>query len=176
MKKLIALFMAVALTLSTVTIYADEVDDRIKEIEAQIAELEAELKELKASKQSDDVLNVEYNGFELEYLSHGFEKGQYTGEVFAVYFNFTNNSDETQAACYEFDIKLFQNGVELKDNYMLLNQEQDNFYNEVRPGSSATICVTGETKDKSTPIEVEVREYLSFFGDDVLGTQMLYLQ
>ena len=102
-------------------------------------------------------------------------------EVFAVFYNFTNNSEETVSATVALYVKAFQDGVQLDNGYLAesdLPEDKastyDADYKEVRPGTTIQCCE--EFKLTSTSdVEVEVTEFMSF-DNAFLASQVYSVQ
>jgi hypothetical protein len=89
-----------------------------------------------------------------------------------LYFTFTNNSSKNQTFLTSFDVKAYQNGVELDDTYWADTDEKKNDSREIQPGTTVTICDPKYLNDLS-PVEVVVTP---IFSDEKLLDTTVTLQ
>ena len=86
--------------------------------------------------------------------------------VVIVKYIFTNVNDDNPAAFYTaFEDAVYQNGVGLNEAYVLKDSAKysaDNQTKEIKKGASLEVEVAYELNDKTTDIEVEVKELFSF--------------
>lgn len=99
-------------------------------------------------------------------------------EVFTVFYNFTNNSEETTSAMVALYIKAFQDGIQLETSYLSegdLPEDKagtyDNDWKDIRPGTTLE-CYAAFELDSASDVEVEVTEFASF--DDEILTSKVY--
>lgn len=109
----------------------------------------------------DGIIDIEYSGCTLKYLRHEFKKNYADEDCLVIYYQFTNNSDETKSYYFTFSDQAFQNGVELDKPYYSLEDEKDNRSKDIKPGASVEVYSLFEPDDKSN-VELEVDEYISF--------------
>lgn len=86
------------------------------------------------------------------------------GQIIAILYDFTNNSDETKGADLSVYAQAFQDGVELEHSYMANlpdGWESDNVNKEVRPGTTIE-CVECFILTSESDVEVEITEAFSF--------------
>lgn len=95
-------------------------------------------------------------------------------DVVIVKYLFTNNEDEDAASFFfAFDETVYQNGVGLNEAYFLddsANYSADNQTKEIKKGASIEVEVAYELDDKTTDIEVEVKESFSFSDETIKKT------
>ena len=78
-----------------------------------------------------------------------------------IYFDFTNNSEETTSFLMAFDFRVMQDGIELDTTFTLDDiPEEDNYTEDVAPGDTITVARCFETRTDS-PITVEFYDWLS---------------
>ena len=86
--------------------------------------------------------------------------------VVIVKYIFTNVADDNAASfMFAFDDEVYQNGVGLNEAYFLKDSAKyssDNQTKEIKKGASLEVEVAYELNDKTTDIEVEVKELFSF--------------
>ena len=79
--------------------------------------------------------------------------------VIRVYFEYTNNGNETESFEGDFSIRAFQDGVSLDTGWADEDvPEEDNLYEEVEPGESITAAEVWELRSDS-PVEIEVYDW-----------------
>lgn len=106
----------------------------------------------------------------------------YNGEeVFAVFYNFTNNSEDTISATSALFVKAFQDGVELDTGYLadadLPEDKAGTYgadYKDVRPGTTIE-CYEEFVLTSTSDVEVEVTEFMSF-DDTILASKVYSVQ
>ena len=95
-------------------------------------------------------------------------------DVVIVKYLFKNHNDDDSAAFYiAFDDTVYQNGVGLKEAYVLddsANYNSDNQMKEIKKGASIEVEVAYQLNDTTTDIEVEVKELISFNNKTVKKT------
>ena len=122
----------------------------------------------------DGIINIESNGCTLKYLRHEMVENAFGDECLAVFYEFTNNSEETTSCIYTFSDKAFQNGIELETSYVYIEDVEDNGSKEIRPGISVEVYTLFEPQDNSV-VELEVSEWISL-SDTPLDTMQLALE
>lgn len=120
--------------------------------------------------QETNPTSFEYNGFSIGFDHAAIETMEYSSDQYeVVYFNFANNSDSAAEFDLKFDVKMFQNGVELEKNYFFVNDTDKARSAEVQPGYSTMVAASYVIADTSTQITVQVEPLISF-SDEVLLT------
>ena len=122
----------------------------------------------------DGIINIESNGCSLKYLRHEMTENALGDKCLAVFYEFTNNSEETTACIYQFSDQAFQNGVELETSFFSIEDIEDNESKEIRPGVSVEVYSLFKTQDTSM-VELEVSEWISF-SDKPLDSMLLALE
>ena len=85
--------------------------------------------------------------------------------IVIVKYKFTNNSKNTSSFWTTLKDSVFQNGVGLNKCYIAAdsaNYSDDNQTKEIKSGATIEVEVAYILNDTTTPIEVEVSEYISF--------------
>ena len=89
-------------------------------------------------------------------------------QVFAVFYSFTNNSEETTSATVALYVKGFQDGVQLEPGYLAqddLPADKATMYEadwkDIRPGTTID-CYQTFVLTSTSEVEVEVTELFSF--------------
>ncbi len=86
--------------------------------------------------------------------------------IVIVKYEFTNNSDESEAFYLAFDETVYQDGIGLNECYFAddsANYSGDNQMKEIKPGATLEVEVAYVLNDTTTDIDVEVSE---LFGLD----------
>lgn len=123
---------------------------------------------------NDGIINVTFDECTLKYLRHEILKNATGDDCVAVFYEFTNNSDESTACIYKFSDIAFQNGVELDTSLFLLEDYDNNDTKEIKPGVSIEVYSLFKHKDMSN-IELEVSQFASF-DNEPLDTMILSLE
>ena len=116
----------------------------------------------------DGIINVTVDGCTLKYLRHEILKNATGDDCVAVFYEFTNNSDESTACIYKFSDIAFQNGIELDRSLFLLEDYDNNDSKEIKPGVSIEVYSLFNHKDMSN-IELDI---LGIFISPILPSFM----
>jgi hypothetical protein len=102
-------------------------------------------------------------------ISDGEYSTDYAGNpVIIVNFEWTNTTDSTTSLIWTYNIKAYQNGVELDESYFsedwLTSKEGvsaswTNSSKDVKPGATIQTSIAYEIADESAPIEIEVSTF-----------------
>ena len=103
------------------------------------------------------------------FLEHKVEKDAAGTKCLVLYFDFTNNADESYAFDYTFMVKAFQDGVEIQPTYFHVNEETKNGSKEIEPGMTLRVAEQYEIKDVSGKIEIEIEPF-NIWSDKTLFT------
>lgn len=100
-------------------------------------------------------------------------------ELFVVFYNFTNNSEETISAAVALYIKAFQDGVQLDTGYLDEDhvpegKTYDADWKDLRPGTTLE-CYEEFVLTSTSDVEVEVTEFASF-DDEILASKVYSVQ
>lgn len=114
--------------------------------------------------EEENMIDVDISNkkFHVKYLRHEVTENQYGEQILAVYYEFTNNDDESQSYDLSVQDKAFQNGIELNHSYIHLNDESKLRNNEIQPGYTVTVCAIYEISDTESEIELQVEPWISF--------------
>ena len=153
----------------------DKVDEP-KETEAPTKTTEAkekeEVKETKAStEQTEDLaLGSPINVKDSVVVLNSVRKSKdYDGkEVIVLNINWTNNSDETTSYATSISDKVFQDGQELENAFMVDGVESGNYLKEVRPGTTLENIEVSYLSISTNELEIEFDEWISFDSNPVL--------
>lgn len=122
----------------------------------------------------DNTINVEIAGCHVEYVG-GEIVENLSGEICAaLYYDFTNNSDENKSFAYTVGETAFQNGIELEASFYHVNEASEYSNLEIQPGTTVTVCSAFVLRDDS-PVEIQVGEWISFTGE-VLDSMVLTIE
>lgn len=93
--------------------------------------------------------------------------------VAVVTYSYTNNGTEAQAFDIAFITHAYQNGVEAEKAYVLSDEnyeKNNNQSKEIKPGVTIDVMVAYKLNDTTSPVEVEVGQFLSFDNTKVTRT------
>ncbi len=88
-------------------------------------------------------------------------------------YSFTNNSNETQSFATACNETVYQNGVECSMGFGT-DYDSSGYMQKVKPGATTSCELLYNLQDTTTPIDVEVEEFLSF-GDELLAQKSFTL-
>ncbi len=110
--------------------------------------------------------------YEVEILSAKLSKDYEGKDVVIIEYNFTNNGDDAMSFSVALIDKVFQDGIELEHSYFIDNNDYDagNTSKEIKKGKSITVQSAFVLNDTTTPIEVEVSEFISLSSKKVIKT------
>lgn len=121
-----------------------------------------------------DIENKEitYSDCKLKYSNSEVKINDYGEESLYVYFEFTNNSDESKAFYYNFDVVAFQNGVEAVENYFYDCEEERNTEKEIQPGTTIVVAEVFELKNVVDPVTIEIRPFISVDNEKIIDFEI----
>lgn len=93
--------------------------------------------------------------------------------VAVVTYSYTNNGSEAQAFDIAFITHAYQNGVEAEKSYFLSDEsyeKNNNQSKEIKPGVTIDVLVAYKLNDTTSPVEVEVGQFLSFDNTKITRT------
>lgn len=128
----------------------DETSEGITEIEDVTTEVPAK---------EEDGTSFEYANMDVKFVKYEIEEDAAGTQCLVLYFDFTNNDDESHAFDYTFTVKAFQDGIELKSTYFHVNDETHNAEKEIKQGVTLKVAEQFEIKDVSGKIEIEVEPF-----------------
>lgn len=110
----------------------------------------------------------ELGEYTVSILNHELTEDYKGNPAIRVYFDFTNNSEDTASFYVATSVTAFQNGIELDKGYSTNNgvEEDDNNLKEIKPGATLKCALIYILDDDSSPVEVEVTELISW--DDTM--------
>ena len=109
----------------------------------------------------DNIIDVDIGGCHVTYEGHEVVQNMAGDWCVAVYYTFTNNTDENNAFIYTVQDKAFQNGVELDISLFHVNDDSKTSDSELQPGASATVCSGFVLRDTSD-VELQVYPWITF--------------
>ncbi len=110
---------------------------------------------------SDDIIDVDISDCHVKYVSHEVVENRSGDKCLAVYYDFTNNSDETENFSFTITDKAFQNGLELETSFFHVNDDSKNRSAEIKPGVTIRVCSGFVLRDETADIELEVSEWIT---------------
>ena len=115
----------------------------------------------------ENIKSFEYADMTVEFIEYSIEENAVGEKCLVLYFDFTNDRDESQAFGYTFTVKAFQDGVELEPTYFQVNKETENSTKEIKPGVTLRVAEQYGIEDVSGTIEVEIEPF-NIWSDKVL--------
>ena len=176
-KKIISLLLTGCLVMCPFVSSAQDVDISnmtLEELQQAYLELQQKYDELlsksSVSSEPETDYDFEYSaeGFTYKYLKNEVKNIGGSNYVF-VFFEYTNNSNDTAIPYYSLVVSAFQNGVEIS-SYMSIDDgvpEADVAYKEVKSGTTTNVAFKFELSDES-PVSIEIQPMVSF-GDVEIG-------
>lgn len=89
-------------------------------------------------------------------------------------YTFTNNSDDKANFSFAISTEVYQNGIELDEDYFVSDMDSGTTLTNIKPGASIQVEEAYTLNDMSD-IEVEASELLSF-SDELLASQTFTLE
>ena len=123
----------------------------------------------------DNIIDTDIGDCHIKYLKHEIVENMAGDKCVAIYYEFTNNSEESKAFDYVVGEKAFQNGVQLDTSTFHVNDESKARGSEIKQGITITVCSGYVLKDETADIEVEMGEWISF-DDKPIDTMVLKLK
>lgn len=120
-------------------------------------------------KKKSSATECEYGDTTLKYLESKVTKDDLDNDVLVLYFEFTNNSNENKSYMYTYTTKVFQNGVELENNYVHVGEETRNAGLEIQPGTTVRVADSFEFKGDSSTVTVEVEPWVSITDEKLMN-------
>lgn len=113
-------------------------------------------------------LEFSYDDTYVKYLKHEIVENMAGEKCLAVYYEFTNNSDENQTFMYLFHDKVFQNGVELDGSLFHVNDDSKNSTREIQPGTTVIVVSGFVLSDESSNVTLQIEPMISFTNEKLL--------
>lgn len=114
---------------------------------------------------SDNIIDVDINDLHVKYIKHEIVKNSSDDKCIAIYFEFTNNTDENKAFYTSIRDTAFQDGVELESSIFHVNEESRDSNVEIQPGKTITLCEAFVLRDDENDVELTVGEFWSDSDD-----------
>lgn len=111
--------------------------------------------------------------YEVEIKSARLSKDYEGKKVVVVTYGFKNNADNATAFTWAFDDQVYQNGVGLEKCYVMDDNDPYDSANQdkqIKKGVSLDVEVAYVLNDDSTPINVELKELISFSDKTITKT------
>lgn len=86
-----------------------------------------------------------------------------------VTYEFTNNSTEAKSFDLALSDHVFQDGIELEKSYFS-DEETEGFDTQIKPGITHDVNCVYVLRDTTTPLEVEITEWISFTDEKLVTT------
>lgn len=124
----------------------------------------------------DNTINVDMQSGTMTFKEAEIIPYNYVDEGLALWFSYTNTSQENKDPSWAADIKAFQAGIELEDVYLVgYTTEQENYRKEIQPGTTSEFLLIYKIESRED-IEIEVsgkidkydKMTISFDEDDLI--------
>lgn len=114
-----------------------------------------------------NVTEFNYDDMHVKYIKHEVIENMSGDECIAIYYEFTNNSNENKTFDYSFSDKAFQDGVELDNSIFHVNEESKNSDREIQPGVTITVASGFVINNNSNVVTLQMKPF-SAFSDEIL--------
>lgn len=131
-----------------------------KEVQEEKVEENISEKEIVESDLEDEI-NMEYDNCTVRYLDYEVLENAVDEKCIAIYYEFTNNSDENKTFMISFNDKAYQNGIELDSSIFHVNEESKNSSREIQPGTTVTV-VSGFVLSDMSEVTLEIEPEFSY--------------
>lgn len=121
----------------------------------------------------DDSGDSNLGDYKVEIKSCKLSKDYAGNPIAIVTYSYTNNGKEPVAFLVAFEEHAYQNGIEAEHSYYTGNDDYDGKNNqskEIKSGVTIDVMVAYELNDTSTPLEIEVGQFLSFDNTKISKT------
>ncbi len=120
-----------------------------------------------------NIYNTEfdYDDMHVKYLSHEITENMSGDMCIAIYYEFTNNSNENKMFDTEFSDKAFQDGVELDFSIFHVNDASKNSSREIQPGVTVTVA-SGFVLNNDGNVTLQVEPWISFSGERLMEIEL----
>lgn len=169
LKKIFWIYFLVCLVGFIITNFgSDETEVKQEFSEPEHVEETADLKaEVVPEEPEEPATSFEIADMTVNFVEYKIEENAMGEQCLVLYFDFTNNSEESQAFGYTFSVKAFQNGVELEPTFFHVNTETENSTKEIKPGVTLRVAEQFGIEDVSGTIEVEIEPF-NIWSDKML--------
>lgn len=110
---------------------------------------------------SDDIVDVDISDCHIKYIKHEIVENMSGDKCVAVYYEFTNNSDEEKTFWTTISDKAFQDGVELESSIFHVNDDSKNSNVEIKSGVTITVCSGFVLRNENSDIELEIEKWIT---------------
>lgn len=123
----------------------------------------------------DNLIDVDISSCHAKYIKHEILENMAGDRCIAIYFEFTNNSEDNRTFDTVFSPTAFQDGVSLEESFYHVNDESKNRSAEIKPGTTVTVCSGYVLRNETSDVEVEMEGWISF-SDKPDDTMTISLQ
>jgi hypothetical protein len=141
--------------------YVQQLETRINNLEAQI-NTEDETASPKAEEQISGSPDTQIGEYTVVLKKFTLAKDSNGEDILNVYFDYTNNSSETDSFGFSIKADVFQNGIEMEPAYF--SAGNSNLITKIRPGSTIEVFKSFKLADKTNPVELELSKLIDFSG------------
>jgi len=189
-KKIVALLIAATMACAPAAVYAaEDTDARIAALEERVAALEELVSKLtgpgvsaapheeagESAPIGESGIGMEAAGFTLTYTGFDLLKSNDDCDAVALNFDFVNNSGETSAGGFAFDVTVFQHGREVDFASFRSGDSPayDDKYTEIRSGSEPIAIAFGAKITDTSDIIVRIESSKDWQAEPVEFTVSL---
>lgn len=116
-----------------------------------------------ANKEAAPSDSGELGDYTVSILNHELTEDYEGNPAIRVYFDFTNNSEDTASFYIATSVKAFQNGIELETAVCIDDVEaDDNNLKDIKQGATLQCTRIFLLDDDSSPVEIEASELISW--------------
>lgn len=168
-RPVIAMAIGIGLVILGVILTPPDEENNAEKNNSTTQVIDQETEEPTTEEVEESKTSFEYAEMNVEFLEYKIEEDAAGTQCLVLYFDFTNNAKDSYAFGYTFDVKAFQDGVELEPTYFHVNDETHNAEKEIKTGVTLKVAEQFELKDVSGEIEIEIEPF-NIWSDKTLFT------
>lgn len=168
-RPVIAMAIGIGLVILGVILTPPDEENNAEKNNSTTQVIDQETEEPTTEEVEESKTSFEYADMNVEFLEYKIEEDAAGTQCLVLYFDFTNNAKDSYAFGYTFDVKAFQDGVELEPTYFHVNDETHNAEKEIKTGVTLKVAEQFELKDVSGEIEIEIEPF-NIWSDKTLFT------
>lgn len=166
-RPVIAMAIGIGLVILGVIITPPDEENNAEKNNSTTQVIEQETEEPTTEEVEEIKTSFEYAEMNVEFLEYKIEEDAAGTQCLVLYFDFTNNDKDNHAFGYTFDVKAFQNGVQLEPTYFHVNDETHNAEKEIKTGVTLKVAEQFELENVSGDIEIEIEPF-NIWSDKIL--------
>lgn len=158
-RPVIAMAIGIGLVILGVILTPPDEENNAEKNNSTTQVIDQETEEPTTEEVEESKTSFEYAEMNVEFLEYKIEEDAAGTQCLVLYFDFTNNDKDSHSFGYTFDVKAFQDGVQLESTYFHVNDETHNAEKEIKTGVTLKVAEQFEIKDVSGKIEIEVEPF-----------------